>query len=218
MALNDLGEQIFERPITLPKLKIAQHDEAAERREIDERFAQQRIIRAGRDAWQEIGKAGSFEAWCKIGAALALGRDFSLRSTAANAPTGRRYSWTFSAWCKQHGFGDMKPATRSWCLALHENLAAITKWRDSLPTGRGRRPPVAPLSCVRGWQRSQANGNGHAAPDWKCEAVAAWRRFLVCVQALPADQAAPLWDMVYQTKGCDLDWHERGVLRLRLTS
>jgi hypothetical protein len=98
----------------------------------------------------------------------------------------------------------MKPATRSWCLALHENLAAITRWRDSLPTGRGRRPPLNPQSCVKGWQRSQANGNGHAAHDWRREAIAAWRKFLSCVAALPpADQAA-MWSMVSQARLTDV--------------
>jgi hypothetical protein len=198
LALNDLGEQIT-RPVTLPPLKLLPIDNAAERRELAERLAQERTVRAGRDCWEQIGKAGSFEAWCRIGAALAIGRDHALRTTGANAPTGRRYSWMFSAWCKRHGF-TMKPATRSWCLALHENLAAISRWRDSLPTGRGRRPPLNPQSCVKGWQRSQANGNSHAAHDWKREAIAAYRRFLNCLAVLsPADQAL-VWQAVNQTK------------------
>jgi hypothetical protein len=111
---------------------------------------------------------------------------------------GRPYSWTFSDWCKRHGFGNMRPATRSWCLALHQDVAAITSWRDSLPAGRGRRPPVNPQSCVKGWQRSQ--GSGHAPHDWKREAVATWRRFLVCLQALPAADQMELLAMVHQTK------------------
>jgi hypothetical protein len=41
---------------------------------------------------------------------------------------------------------------------------------------------------------------GKSPADYKMEAVAAWRRFLACVQALPADQAQSLWQMVYQTK------------------
>src|SRR6516164_9119661 len=66
MALNDLGEQIFERPVTMPVLKIARLDEVAERRELAERFAQQRIIRAGREAWEAIGKAETFDGWKAI--------------------------------------------------------------------------------------------------------------------------------------------------------
>jgi len=196
MALNDLGEEMLARPITLPHFSLPEIDDSEERRELAERLAEQRTIRAGRDAWEEFGKAGSFNAWCKIGAALAVGRDYALRVTGANAPTGRRYSWTFSAWCRQHGFGKMRPATRSWAIALYENLIAIIKWRDSLPTGRGRRPPINPQSCVKGWQRSL---NGHAAQDYKAEAVAAWRKFLSSVSMLPpADQAA-LWHMVNQS-------------------
>jgi hypothetical protein len=91
----------------------------------------------------------------------------------------------------------MKPQTRSWAIALHENATAITAWRDSLPAGRGRRRPLNPQSCVKGWQRSQAHGNGR---NYKRDALFHWRQFLSCVAQLPADQAAPLWAMVHQTK------------------
>jgi hypothetical protein len=202
MALNDLGEEMYARPVTLPPLKLLPIDDAAERRELAERLAEQRTIRAGRDAWEAINKAESFDGWKTIGAALAIGREYALRATGADAPMGRRYSWTFSAWCRRHGFGKMSPATRSWALALHENLAAITAWRDGLPSGRGRRPPVNPQSCVKGWQRSQ-HGNGHqnkGSDTTFVSAVAAWRRFLCCVAGLsPADQAA-MWAIVYETK------------------
>jgi hypothetical protein len=196
MALNDLGEEIFAKPVTLPVCRLPPFDDAAERKAHAEKICERRVIRAGRDAWEEIGKAGSFSAWCKIGAALAIGRDYALRLSGANAPMGRCYSWTFSAWCKRHGFGTVRPATRSWCLALHENLAAITAWRDALPAGRGRRPPINPQSCVKGWQRSQAQSNGRAPQDWKRDAVAAWQRFLVCVAALPESEAKAMWAMV----------------------
>jgi hypothetical protein len=198
MAL--IGEQISERRLTMPRLNLSAYDDSEDRKEIAAKLAQERVVRAGAEAWAEISKLGSFSQWCKIGAALAVGRDCALRSTGAHAPTGRRYTWAFSAWCKRHGFGKMSPATRSWCLALHENLAAITKWRDGLPTGRGRRPPVAAQSCVKGWKRSLANGNGHATHDWKGEAIAAYRRFLNCLAALsPADQAL-VWQAVNQTQ------------------
>ena len=190
--------EILQRPITLPSFRLPPLDDAEDRRELAERFARQRIIRAGRDAWEAINKAESFDGWKAIGAALAIGRDYALRSSGATAPMGRPYSHVFSAWCKQHGFDNMKPATRSWCLALNANLAAITAWRDSLPTGRGRRPPINPQSCVKGWQRSLAS-NGHCAHDWQREAVAAWRRFLHCVSALPPDQAAPRFDLLRYT-------------------
>jgi hypothetical protein len=199
MALNDLG-QIVARRLTMPRLNLPAYDDSEDRKEIAAKFAQQRIIRAGRDAWEEIGKAGSFEAWCKIGAALAIGRDYALRTSGANAPMGRPYSWVFSAWCKKHGF-TMRPATRSWCLALHTHQSQITAWRNSLPTGRGRRPPLNPQSCVKGWQRSLANGNGHAAHDYKAEAIALYRRFLNCLAALsPADQASVWQTIANQTK------------------
>jgi hypothetical protein len=53
-------------------LKLSPIDERAERREIAERLAQDRIIRLGRDKWAEIAKRESFDAWLAIGAALAF--------------------------------------------------------------------------------------------------------------------------------------------------
>ena len=59
MALNDLGEEVYERPVSMPVFKkIAPLDTVAERREIAERFTQQRIIRAGRDAWEANRQSG----------------------------------------------------------------------------------------------------------------------------------------------------------------
>jgi hypothetical protein len=81
---------------------------------------------------------------------------------------------------------------------LHENIDAITAWRATL-SERQRRRLVHPLYNVRRWKAATTYG-GKSPADYKMEAVAAWRRFLACVQALPADQAAPLWQMVYQTK------------------
>jgi hypothetical protein len=197
MARLDFFE-LDTKPVTLPAFNLADIDIEAEAREAAERVAEQRTIRAGRDAWHLIGKAQSFENWKLIGAALAIGKQRALRATGANDTSSRHYIKWFSRWLLENGFGVMKPHTRSWAIALHENAEAITAWRDSLPSGRGRRPPINPQSCVKGWQRSQ-HSNGHA-PDWQREAISAWKRFLVCVQALPpADQAA-LWHMVHRTK------------------
>jgi len=91
----DLGEEIFERPITLPVFKVARHDEAAERREIAERFAQQRVIRAGLDAWRLIGRAESFDSWKAIGAALAIGKAYAQR-IADDGQTWRERNYIYA--------------------------------------------------------------------------------------------------------------------------
>jgi hypothetical protein len=96
------------------------------------------------------------------------------------------------------GFGDMPKSVRSVAIELYENIDAITAWRATLPE-RQRRRLVHPLSNVRRW-RAATTYNGKSPADYKMEAVAAWKKFLACVAQLPADQAAPLWQMVYQTK------------------
>jgi hypothetical protein len=204
MALNDLGEEIYAKPVTLPKFKLADIDVVAEAREAAAIVAERRVIRTGLDAWRLIHKAESFENWKLIGAALAIGKQHALRATGANDTSSRHYIKWFSRWLVENGFGVMKPQTRSWAIALHENAAAITTWRDSLPAGRGRRRPLNPQSCVKGWQRSLANGNGRCSQDWKREAVAAWRRFCFCVQALPPGDQAQMWAMASQARIADV--------------
>jgi hypothetical protein len=129
MALNDLGEQISERRLTMPRLNLPAYDDAEDRKELAAKLTEQRTIRAGAEAWAEISKLGSFSAWCKIGAALAIGRAYALRVSGASEPWGRNYTHAFSRWAKVHGFKGMPPATRSWAIALHENLAARTVTR-----------------------------------------------------------------------------------------
>src|SRR5690348_13116190 len=92
--------------VTLPRLGfLASRDDP---KEIGEHILRMRTIRAGRDAWQAITRTVSFEAWVAIGKALAIGREYALKLTGANAPRGRRYSLAFSDWAKQHGFGGME--------------------------------------------------------------------------------------------------------------
>jgi hypothetical protein len=132
IALSRLGEEReLKAPVTLPKLAFtAGHDDI---KEAAERIATTRIIRAGRDAWEEIGRAEGFEAWKLIGKALAVGKAHALRVTGANAAWGQHYSREFGKWMKAHGFDTMPKPTRSVAIELHENANAIEAWRATLP-------------------------------------------------------------------------------------
>jgi hypothetical protein len=57
------------------------------------------------------------------------------------------------------------------------------------------RAVVNPQSVVKRWQREtqRAHGNSKCTQDLKRDAVAARKRFVCCLENLPADQAAPLW-------------------------
>jgi hypothetical protein len=87
-----------------------------------------------------------------------------------------------------HGFERMPASTRSVAVELHENAEAIEQWRSTLPQ-KQRRRLVHPLSNVRRWRASTSHGDGRCPADLKRDAVAAWRRFVSCVGALPPDQA-----------------------------
>lgn len=85
-------------------------------------------------------------------------------------------------------------ATRSIAIELAENVEAIEQWRSTLPEKRRRRL-VHPLSNVARWKAATAH-NGECPTDLHRAAVLAWARFRSCLEALPADQAAPLWATV----------------------
>jgi hypothetical protein len=180
------------RPVTLPSVRLTELDVEAEARAAAAKVAERRVIRAGRDAWHEIGRAESFEAWCRIGAALAVGKAYALKATGANAPWGRNYSLAFSAWMQECGFGFMRPSDRSHAVELHENLRAITAWRITLPE-RERRRLIGAQANVKRWRKETHHGNGKCPQDLKREAKAAWKRFTWCLRSLPAHEAAPLW-------------------------
>jgi hypothetical protein len=193
--LNSFAGEI-DRPITLPVFRLPPVlDDADERKELAAKLAEQRTIRRGRDAWQLVGKAESFENWKLIGAALAIGKQHALRATGANDTSSRHYIKCFSRWLVDNGFGIIKPQTRSWAIALFENAEAVTRFRDSLPE-RQRKRLVNPQSVVKRWQATQQVNGYHGPQDWRCAAVAAWKKFLSSVSMLPPDQAALLWQTV----------------------
>lgn len=86
----------------------------------------------------------------------------------------------------------MPAATRSVAVELHEHAEAITAWRNTLPE-RQRKRLVHPLSVTRRWRASTAHGNGKCPQDLQRDARQARARLCAYAKALPAAQAAPLW-------------------------
>ncbi len=154
--------------------------------------ARVRTIRAGRDDWEQIGRAQSFDAWKAIGAALSIGKRHALKVTGANAARGRNYSREFGLWLQRFGFESMPKSVRSVAIELHEHIGAIEQWRMTLPE-RQRRRLIHPLSVTRRWRAATGQFQAQRFRDAKWEAQHHWQRFCACLQALPADQAAPLW-------------------------
>jgi hypothetical protein len=143
MRINHLGEELADRyqppPVTMPAINLPDLDSAAIEAETREAQARVRVIRAGRDAWEQINKAQSFSGWVAVGKALAVGRDFALRATGANRPEGRHYCAEFSTWIEQHGFAGMQKSVRSVAIELAENITAIEQWRSTLDERTRRR-------------------------------------------------------------------------------
>jgi hypothetical protein len=180
--------------VSLPRLAFTA--EPDDPKEAAERFMEIRIIRAGRNAFEQIAKAQSFEAWKDIGRALCIGKSHALKITGANAAWGQHYSREFGLWLKEHGFDRMPKSTRSVAIELAENAEAIEAWRATLPE-KQRRRLVHPLSNVRRWRAATGHVNSRCPQDLRRDAAAAWRRFVGCVQALPPDQAVALWQIAH---------------------
>jgi hypothetical protein len=142
------------------------------------------LLRAQRALWRQQ----CFSAVCS---SVSSGR---VSLPGANAAWGQNYSRAFGEWIKANGFDAMTKSTRSVAIELHENAAAIEAWRATLPE-RQRKRLVHPLSNLRRWRTSLNHGNGKCPQDLKRTAMAAWRWFVSCVRSLPADQAAPLWEI-----------------------
>jgi hypothetical protein len=159
-----------------------------------EAAAKVKTIRLGRDAWEAINKAQSFDGWKAIGAALAIGKAHALKVTGANAPWGRAYCREVNLWVKAHGFERLSATTRSVAVELHENAEAITAWRDTLPE-RQRKRLVHPLSVTRRWRAATAH-NGKCPQDLRRDAKAALTHFRNCLERLPRDQAISLWRLI----------------------
>jgi hypothetical protein len=201
--LNSFAQEI-KRPapiVTLPALVLPDLDIELEAKEAAQRVATNRIIRQGRDCWEQINKSNSCEAWMSIGRALCVGKAWALHAANTNRAWGSTYSRLFGQWMAKHGFGTMNKHTRTWAIALYENAAEIERWRSGL-SEKERRRLRDPQSVVRRWRQScMANGNGHRYPaDLKRYAVVAWKRFLIYLEALPPSDRAELWAMVHQMK------------------
>jgi hypothetical protein len=177
----------------MPKLRFM--DETVDDTAIKaEQILNLRIIRAGKDAWQEIAKAESFDAWERIGAALTIGKAHALRMSHANAPWGQNYCREFSRWAKEYGFSTMRSGDRSYAIALHENIGAITAWRATLSDKQRSRLTTA-QGNVRKWQASiEPPRNGQCSSDLAARATRHWRCFLDCMRALPPEEREALWN------------------------
>jgi hypothetical protein len=89
------------------------------------RVLEYRTIKFGREAWEQVNNAESFEGWRRIGAALAIGKQHALGTSGANAPWGQYYCRQFSKWAKEMGFSTMRPSDRSYAIALHETSGRL---------------------------------------------------------------------------------------------
>src|SRR5262249_27232184 len=164
--------------VTLPTLSLPEPDPQAIAEETVAKI-ERKVIRAGRDAWDNIKRAETFEGWLAIGQAITIGRAVALRASGSTFPNGPSYSRALREWCDAHGFRGMDKQTRYAATELIANLDAITAWRVTLPEHRRRRL-VQAASNLRHWRRSLVP-RMETNNDVKAEAP----RFTIVLQAEP---------------------------------
>ena len=132
------------RPVTLPAVNLPDLDVEAEAREAAARVAERRTIREGLDCWRELGRAESYEHWKKIGAALAIGKQYALRTIDPEAPWyQRRYGHTFSKWIKA-----CTASTRRVRLIVAAPLKIVLSYKGLLTVHPGmRRTSTMNIDC-----------------------------------------------------------------------
>ena len=130
--------------MTLPIVELDDIDVEREAREAAERVAERRVIRTGLDAWKEINKAESFEAWKAVGAALSIGKQYALRTIDPEAPWyQRRYGHTFSKWIKA-----CTASTRRVRLIVAAPLKIVLSYKGLLTVHPGmRRTSTMNIDC-----------------------------------------------------------------------
>ena len=193
--LNRRGGEFFDpsapppAPVALPELSFLKkgppHEESP-RRETAAKFAEHRIVAAGRTAWESIARAEreTFESWKAVARSLGGSRQASCASRLRGRCTERG-----ALHCRADGLAHQElwqsanaKATRYWCCRMHEHLPDIEQWRATLPESR-REKLINPLSVCRAWLRAtQVNGKCHGDPLKAAEA--AWRRFCSCLERI----------------------------------
>jgi hypothetical protein len=134
-------------PVTLPKVAWLERpapDDAAERKEVAAKLAEQRVVRQGQEALETVGRAASFSSWLCIGKALLVGKALAIRE--AGNDWGQAYSKIFSAWIRRHHFDRIPAPTRSVAIELAVNADQITAWRNGLPARRAQASCSSPIS------------------------------------------------------------------------
>jgi hypothetical protein len=121
----------------------------------------QRIIDAGRKAWQAISRDETWENWLSIGRAIETGRREIMRLLHTNRPAGAQWSRTFGQWLDETKFAEIDKGTRSRLLQCLENLPAITQWRQNI--GLTQRAQLNhPTVVWRRWQAAHGRGEDKA--------------------------------------------------------
>jgi hypothetical protein len=157
-------------------------------------------IALGREAWQRIKKneRATWTDWLAIGYAMQAGRNAAMKIAGCNRPLGRKYTAVIRHWLETSGFADLDNQERWKSIFVVEHLAAIEKWRATLPetTRLHLNHPCAVMSHFKratGCKQRQNHKNG-ISPSVRPSAV-----------ALPAqDRIRVVYDALRATRSGDL--------------
>ena len=115
----------------------------------------EQVIARAQEAANRLVAGASWQDWLAVGRALRIGRAHAMYEAGTNQPTGSRYAACFGRWLAAVKLDKVADkATRSRLFDLLDNLDAVEKWHQSLPTNR-RLAINHPNTVWRHWQRSK---------------------------------------------------------------
>ena len=120
-----------------------------------QRVAERKVIRAGIDAWQAIGKADNFNSWKSIGAALSIGKAHALRVTGANRALGAELFTRLQRWSVAGDAKRARPAAADASLEQRPPMAKGYSTRIKLTLMLRRPPPLHGFNSGALWINCQ---------------------------------------------------------------
>jgi hypothetical protein len=115
------------------------------------------VLRQGAEAMARLSsnRSRDWTDWCKVLAALGIGRHTAMLEAGVNKPRGRRCCTAFAKWLRCHeAFETIDQADRKRMFDCLDNLSAIEEWRAGLSPAqliKWNYPPTV----LREWKKSQ---------------------------------------------------------------
>jgi hypothetical protein len=112
-------------------------------------------IERGKAAWQRLQarETATYDDWVAVGRALVASRAIAMAEAKCNAPVGGAYNEAYGRLLREAGLASVDAPERYKIIKVVENLAEVSRWRESLSPAERRRCNH-PSTLWIGWRRA----------------------------------------------------------------